>query len=65
MGGGGGGGGWWVAYSILVSDQGPLVLVFLGLGLRGLGPGLDNNIICHPHIQDRMSKKRMLLDFLL
>ena len=35
-----------VAYEILVSAQGPLVLGFLGLGLRGLGPGLDNkNII--------------------
>ena len=33
------GGWWWVAYSILVSAQGPLVL---GLGLKGLGPGLDN-----------------------
>ena len=32
---------WWVAYSILVSAQGPLVL---GLGLKGLGPGLDNNV---------------------
>ena len=33
-------GGWVVgAYSILVSAQGPLVL---GLGLKGLGPGLDN-----------------------
>ena len=32
-----------VAYSNLVSAQGPLVLGFLGLGLRGLGPGLDNN----------------------
>ena len=32
-----------VAYEILVSAQGPLVLGFLGLGLRGLGPGLDNN----------------------
>ena len=31
-----------VAYEILVSAQGPLVLGFLGLGLRGLGPGLDN-----------------------
>ena len=31
-----------VAYRILVSSQGPLVLGFLGLGLRGLGPGLDN-----------------------
>ena len=28
------GGGWWVAYSNLVSAQGPLVL---GLGLKGLG----------------------------
>ena len=42
---GGGGGGWWwvvvvvVAWSNLVSAQGPLVL---GLGLKGLGPGLDN-----------------------
>ena len=27
-------GGWWVAWSNLVSAQGPLVL---GLGLRGLG----------------------------
>ena len=34
-----GGGWWWVAYSILVSAQGPLVL---GLGAKGLGPGLDN-----------------------
>ena len=34
------GGGGWVAYSILVSAQGPLVL---GLGLKGLGPGLDNS----------------------
>ena len=35
------GGGWWVvvAYRILVSAQGPLVL---GFWLRGLGPGLDN-----------------------
>ena len=34
-------GGWWVvvAYSILVSAQGPLVL---GFGAKGLGPGLDN-----------------------
>ena len=38
---------WWVvvvvvvvvAYSILVSAQGPLVL---GFGAKGLGPGLDN-----------------------
>ena len=30
---------WVVAWSNLVSAQGPLVL---GLGLRGLGPGLDN-----------------------
>ena len=29
-------------HEILVSAQGPLVLGFLGLGLRGLGPGLDN-----------------------
>ena len=29
-------------YEILVSAQGPLVFGFLGLGLRGLGPGLDN-----------------------
>ena len=36
-----GGWWWWVAYSILVSTQGPLVL---GLGLKGLGPGLDNYI---------------------
>ena len=42
------GGGWCVvAYRILVSAQGSLVFVFLGLGLRGLGlrglgPGLDN-----------------------
>ena len=35
-----GGGMGWVAHEILVSAQGPLVL---GLGLRGLGPGLDNN----------------------
>ena len=33
-----------VAYSILVSAQGPLVL---GLGLKGLGPGLDN-FVQHP-----------------
>ena len=31
-----------VAYEILVSAQGPLVFWFLGLGLKGLGPGLDN-----------------------
>ena len=31
-----------VAYEILVSAQGPLVLGFWGLGLRCLGPGLDN-----------------------
>ena len=35
--------GWWggvmVAYEILVSAQGPLVL---GFGVKGLGPGLDN-----------------------
>ena len=36
-GGGGGGGGGWVAWSNLVSAQGPLVL---GLGLRVLGQGL-------------------------
>ena len=36
-----------VAYRILVSSQGPLVLGFLGLGLRGLGPGLDNKISDH------------------
>ena len=36
--------GWWwvvVAWSNLVSAQGPLVLV---LGLKGLGPGLDNYV---------------------
>ena len=35
---------WVVAYSILVSAQGPLVLGsgLKGLGHRGLGPGLDN-----------------------
>ena len=32
---------WVVAYSILVSAQGPLDL---GLGLKGLGPWLDNYI---------------------
>ena len=31
--------GGWVAWSNLVSAQGPLVL---DLGLKGLGPGLDN-----------------------
>ena len=36
-----------VAYEILVSPQGPLVLVFLGLGLRVLGPGLDNKYLIH------------------
>ena len=36
----------WVAHKILVSAQGPLVLGLgqKGLGLRGLGPGLDNNV---------------------
>ena len=38
--------GWggWVAYEILVSAQGPLVLSLglKGLELLGLGPGLDN-----------------------
>ena len=35
----------WVAYEILVSAQGPLVLGFRlkGLGIRSLGPGLYNN----------------------
>ena len=38
----------WVAHEILVPAQGPLVLGFwvfgfLGLGAKGLGPGLDNN----------------------
>ena len=34
-----------VAYSILVSAQGPLVLGFwfFGFGAKGLGPGLDNS----------------------
>ena len=36
----------WVAYEILVSAQDPLVLV-LGLGLKGLGPGLDKNHWIH------------------
>ena len=36
-------GGVVVAHEILVSAQGP----FLGLGLRGLGPGLDNKPDCH------------------
>ena len=36
-------GGWWVAWSNLVSAQGPLVL---GLGQKGLGPGLDNYHKC-------------------
>ena len=36
------GGCGWVAWSNLVSAQEPLVFWFLGLGLRGLGPGLDN-----------------------
>ena len=40
--------GWWwwgggvVAYEILVSAQGPLVLGFWNFGAKGLGPGLDN-----------------------
>ena len=32
------------AHEILVSAHGPLVFVFLCLGLRGLGPGLDKNV---------------------
>ena len=32
--------GWWVAYEILLSAQGPLVLGFCLLGLRVLGQGL-------------------------
>ena len=32
---------WWVAYEILVSAQGPMVLGFGVWGLRVLGPGLD------------------------
>ena len=43
------GGGWWVvvvAWSNLVSAQGPLVL---GLGLKGLGPGLDKREIIYFH----------------
>ena len=40
----------WVAHEILVSAQCPLVFGFLGLGLRGLGPGLDNylKVSYHP-----------------
>ena len=34
-------------HEILVSAQGPLLFGFLGLGLRGLGPGLDNNYPSH------------------
>ena len=36
--------GGWLAYSILVSAQGPLVLGFgtKGFGAKSLGPGLDN-----------------------
>ena len=44
-----------VAYSILVSAQGPLVFGFLGFGAKGLGPGLDKNmntrilvLVCSP-----------------
>ena len=36
---------WWVAYSILVSAKGPLVL---GLELRGLGPELDKKMFDTP-----------------
>ena len=47
-----------VAYRILVSAQGPLVLTIGtwlgfgigGLGTKGLGTGLDN-IMCKPYIQ--------------
>ena len=41
-----GGGGGWVAYSILVSAQGPLVLGFgtKAFGAKGLGSGLDNKL---------------------
>ena len=34
--------GGWVAYRILVSAQGPLVLGFWVLGFRGFVPGLNN-----------------------
>ena len=34
-----GGWWWWVAYSILVSAQGPLVFGFLVFGFGGLGFG--------------------------
>ena len=38
-----------VAFSILVSAQGPLVFGFLGFGAKGLGPGLDNYRIAYTY----------------
>ena len=38
--------GGWLAYSVLASAQGPLVLGFgtKGFGAKGLGSGLDNKL---------------------
>ena len=49
-----GGGGWVVAWSILVSAQGPLVLGLglkaKGFGAKGLGPGLDKSTGSDPRV---------------
>ena len=51
--------GGWMAYIILVSAQGPLVLGFgtKGFGAKGLGPGLDN--ISHLHIGIALSMRQL------
>ena len=51
-----------VAHEILVSAQGPLVFGFLGLGLWGFGPGLDNLkkylLLYKPRAKSRRSKTK-------
>ena len=44
--------GGWVAYCILVSAHGPLVLGLgtKGFGAKGLGPGLDNKSKTRPGV---------------
>ena len=50
-----------VAHEILVLAQGPLVFGFLCLGLRGLGPGLDNTYLyCHSSLFKDLRRKILL-----
>ena len=48
-----------VAYEILVSAQGPLVLGFWGFGAKGLGPRLDKNL------DDIKTAIRLLKDYII